>query len=268
MKLNTDYKKGNHRLRHCNVYTVEIQILNYTVDCFNGEDKRSSAHQLDVTERSFLMVYISCCDWIPLLQRRCVYCVHPPPALFLFGADFSGEAAAKVNAQNNPPSRVFDACDSEMWDYVDMQRLMCALIWLVQQEVKWHSSYVTVHDRQTWQTEQQVLVLVTLWRPLLCLPRQDGLVQAAALREGVQRFVHQDCHQKGSQVSDRRMQHARCRTNMWLSSLTGHRFNPLSQSAPKQSFKYAEMSCLERGEYVLYRCVNRKPNDLPWPVSF
>lgn len=36
---------------------------------------------------------------------------------------------------------------------------------------------------------------------------KDGLVQAAALREGLQRFLHQDRHQKGSQVSDVRMKH-------------------------------------------------------------
>lgn len=34
---------------------------------------------------------------------------------------------------------------------------------------------------------------------------QDGLVQAAALREGLQRFLHQDRHQEGGQVSGRKM---------------------------------------------------------------
>lgn len=61
-------------------------------------------------------------------------------------------------------------------------------------EARWRSSYVTACDSSRF-----VMTSVP------CLPSQDGLVQTAALREGFQRLVHQDRHQKGSQVSDGRM---------------------------------------------------------------
>lgn len=84
-------------------------------------------------------------------------------------------------------------------------------------------------DRRTRQTEQQVFVLCD---ERVCVSLQDGLVQAAALREGLQRFLHQDRHQKGHQVSGGRVKRKRknlrhdCRTNMWVSRQEGWRLNP------------------------------------------
>lgn len=66
--------------------------------------------------------------------------------------NISGEGAVRENKMRctkSSCSKVFDACDSEIWDYADTQLLVCALIGRVQEEVSWHSSYVTVYDRQT-----------------------------------------------------------------------------------------------------------------------
>lgn len=72
------------------------------------------------------------------------------------------------------------------------------------QEVRWHGSYVTACDRQTAQQDFCACVRVCADGHVVSAP-QDGLVQAAALREGFQRFLHQDRHQEGGQVSDGRM---------------------------------------------------------------
>lgn len=101
---------------------------------------------------------------------------------------------------------------SLIFDVIQKCGIMLAF-WL-QQEVS--GSYVT------WQTEQQGFSLCVCgcvflaWLPS-CVSPQDGLVQAAAFREGLQRLLHQDRHQKGSQVSEGKTGKG-CRANMWLSS--------------------------------------------------
>lgn len=135
---------------------------------------------------------------------------------------------------------VFDMCDSEMWAFVDM--LLCGLILAEQREACWHSCYVTVRDRQADTADWAAGFCAVGWA--YCVSLQDGLVQAAAVWEGLQRFLHQDRHQKGRQVSDGRVKHKckhknwwhACRTNMWLSMREGRRFNPLSRPVPQRCF--------------------------------
>lgn len=62
-------------------------------------------------------------------------------------------------------------------------------------------------DRQMSQTDQLVGHFSCAVVSVLSASLQDGMVQAAALREGLQRFLHQGRHQEGSQVSGSRLQH-------------------------------------------------------------
>lgn len=61
------------------------------------------------------------CMFVVVLYRFAFYCRNVVVVL-----NFSGEEAVKANTVTC--SLAFDSCDSETWDYVDMQQLMCALI--------------------------------------------------------------------------------------------------------------------------------------------
>lgn len=93
-----------------------------------------------------------------------------------------------------------------MQDYVDtLPPLVCAFIYLTGAAGREtaRSAYVTSCDRQTEPAEQSraaAFLSRAPWR-VRCVSLQDGLVQAAALREGLQRLLHSHRHQEGSQVS-------------------------------------------------------------------
>lgn len=162
---------------------------------------------------------------------------------------------------------VFDACDSEMGGLWRHAAAHACFDWTCAAG----SEVAQFLCNSMWQTDRQTDVTDWAagfcWRAC-CVSLQDGLVQAAALWEGFQCLLHQDRHQKGSQVSDGRM-HIRisfirkvckhtnnvswyltqrlpsffffthtltCATaaGMWLSRLEGHRFDWLNQSVPKK----------------------------------
>lgn len=121
---------------------------------------------LDSTLWSFLSLCV-CIGLHYIAEMLYVLCPHTSVCNTVFvlnsRLNISGEEAVKANTIRCIKSSyglVSDACDSEMWDYADTQRLICALIRRMQQEVKWHSSYESVYDRQTRQTEQQVVVFL------------------------------------------------------------------------------------------------------------
>lgn len=162
-----------------------------------------------------------------IAEMLCSTC-PPPPAQTLL---HTRRVVLKTSGdQIIPQFIVWRLCDSLTWD----QQL-----WWNAGSRRWNDSgsYVTPCDRQTdrqadWQadrqTEQRVGCLYFHVVSALSVSPQDGLVQAAALREGLQRFLHQDRHQEGSQVSGGRVWKTRDDpAGMWLSRLEGHGFDPL-----------------------------------------
>lgn len=119
--------------------------------------------------------------------------------LFCVWPNFSGWKSNLI--KENLEQFNFWCWESETWDYVDVRRLLRVWMRVVRHEV---SRLLRNGARQTDVTDWAAVVSVcVLWSSSRVSP-QDGLVQAAALRKGLQRLLHQNGQQKGSQVSDGR----------------------------------------------------------------
>lgn len=99
--------------------------------------------------------------WIAMCCRDVAFIVSTPLyatlSLLETVLNFSGEEAVKANT-NEMLKTLLQFSFLCLW-FRNVGGSCVLPIRLVQQEARWHSSYVTAYDRQMWQTEQQVSLL-------------------------------------------------------------------------------------------------------------